>query len=237
MSPVQTASTGSREDHVLTFFILSLRYSTMTRKKKLTLSALIIVVIALIATYFLSPRVRLWITPFAPPDHGKQVDLQKYDGAWFDATRMGRIDILSALHDAGYPLDRQTGAGYTAVILAAYDDQPKALDWLLHQGANACLGDSNGNTALMGALYKGENAIAERLLDTSCSLEQRNNAGETAVAFATLFGRTQLLTELAKRGADLSARDARGETPKMVAARQGNQRMVDALNALQHPEQ
>jgi len=130
---------------------------------------------------------------------------------------------------AHYPLDAKTPAGYTALILAAYDEQPAALGYLLMAGANPCLGDRNGNTALMGALYKGELPIARRLLKTRCPIDQMNNAGETALSFATLFGRLPILPELVARGADPNHVDARGDTALVIAQKQGNAEAAAAL--------
>jgi len=64
------------------------------------------------------------------------------------------------------PSIARTSAGYTAVILSAYDSRPEALNYLLRIGADPCLGDRHGNTSLMGAIYKGHMAIARRLLAT-----------------------------------------------------------------------
>ncbi|NPT57712.1 ankyrin repeat domain-containing protein, partial [Paraburkholderia elongata] len=95
-----------------------------------------------------------------------------------------------------------------------------------------CLGDRNGNTALMGALYKGETDIARTLMDTSCDINQTNNAGETALAFAALFGRFDLLPELVKKGADPDHVDARGNTAMQSVETQGNEAAVRALRQL-----
>ncbi len=160
------------------------------------------------------------------------VDAHRYDPEWFDAARVGRIDILRALNEAGYPINSRTSAGYTAVILSAYDSQPEALDYLLRIGADPCLGDRHGNTALMGALYKGNLAIARRLLATRCPIDQVNNAGETALSFAALFGRMGILPELVARGADPSHPDARGKTPLAIVLQQGNEDTALALRTL-----
>jgi uncharacterized protein len=188
--------------------------------------------LVLLAVYFCAPSVRLAL-------HRKQlqeisgaqwVDAHRYDDEWFDAARAGRVDILQALYAAHYPVDAQTSAGYTAVILAAYDSQPQALSYLLSVGADPCRGDRNGNTALMGALYKGVLAIARRLLATRCKIDQVNNAGETALSFAALFGRLEVLPDLVARGADPNHLDARGHTPLSIAMAQGNE---DSAHALQ----
>ena len=164
----------------------------------------------------------------APAAQGQAPDVRRFDQEWFDAARAGRVDILKALLDAHFPVDAKTGQGYTALILAAYNHQPQAVDFLL-PGADACLGDRNGNTALMGVLFKGYDEVAHRLLQTNCKVDQANNAGETALSFAALFGRVNLLPELVARGANPNHVDARGGTALTMARLQGNSEVVDAL--------
>jgi ankyrin repeat protein len=203
------------------------------RRRRLTarIGIPVLLILAGLAVYFCFPSLRL-------PDNAsrlqslsglQEVDAHHYDQEWFDAARVGRVDILSALYDAHYPLDSRTHAGYTALILAAYDEQPTALDYLLRAGADPCLGDKNGNTALMGTLYKGELTIARRLLNTRCPIDQMNNAGETALSFAALFGRLEILPELVALGADPNHVDARGDTPLVIARKQGNAQAAAAL--------
>lgn len=189
--------------------------------------------LAVVAAWLMSPSLRLATRGALGDAVGttQTVDAHRYDAEWFDAARVGRIDILRALLDAGYPIDAQTSSGYSATILAAYDGQPAALDFLLKRGANACLGDRNGNTALMGALYKGELDIARRLLATHCRIDQANNAGETALAFAAMFGRLTIVQELVDHGADPGHRDREGATPYDVVQKQGNE---DAMRVLRN---
>src|ERR1700730_16444068 len=115
-------------------------------------------------------------TSLATPVPDEHVDVRKYDKEWFQAAREGRWDILEALLHAGFPIDAVTPQGYTALILAAYDDQPDTLRRLLAAGANACVGDRNGNTALMGVIYKGETDLARTLMETQCNIDETNNA-------------------------------------------------------------
>ncbi len=167
------------------------------------------------------------------PEPGVAVqDLHRYDDDWFAAARLGRTDILDALLQAGYPIDATTRQGYTALILTAYDAQPQAMEFLLSHGANACVGDRNGNTALMGAIFKGELPVARRLMRTSCAIDETNNSGETALSFAALFGRLDLLPELVQRGADPDHADARGTTALHIAQAQGNDSAYHALLAV-----
>ena len=194
----------------------------------------LLLILFAVAAYFFIPALRLPGSASrlhaTPVLHA--VDAHHYDQEWFDAARAGRIDILSALYAAHYPIDSQTHAGFSALILAAYDEQPEALNYLLDAGANPCLGDNNGNTALMGALYKGELAIARRLLNTRCKIDQTNHAGATALTFAALFGRLDILPALMAKGADLEHADARGDTPLQIALKQGNTEVATALRKL-----
>jgi ankyrin repeat protein len=155
--------------------------------------------------------------------------VRRYDKDWFDAARVGRIDLLQGLLRSSYPIDAQTDAGYSALVLAAYNDQLQALDFLLKSGANPCLADHQGNTALMGALFKGYNDIVHRLLEAGCNIDQANNAGETALSFAALFGRLALLPELVAAGANPNHVDARGITALAMASIQGNNSAEVAL--------
>jgi uncharacterized protein len=187
------------------------------------------------AIYLCFPSLRLVLhsRQIAAIPQAQWVDAHQYDQAWFDAARVGRVDILRALHDAHYSIDSQTSSGYTATILAAYNDQPKALDYLLAAGADPCRADRSGNTALMGALfYKGHLGIARRLLDAHCPIDQANNAGQTALAFAALFGRYDMMRELVARGADPNHVDVQGDTPLAVVVKQGNNDSASLLRTL-----
>jgi uncharacterized protein len=187
-----------------------------------------------VLAYWCFPSLRLMIrvSSISEIPRAQWVDAHRYDQEWFDAARVGRMDILRALYEAHYPLDSRTPAGYTAVILAAYDSQPETLDYLLRIGADPCAGDRHGNTALMGAIYKGNLAIARRLLVAPCPIDQANNAGETALSFAALFGRVELLPELVARGADPNHVDARGNTLLALVLQQSNENSAMALRKI-----
>jgi ankyrin repeat protein len=196
----------------------------------------IVAVLVAFGVWFCFPLLRLMAhadhIQNIPKPQARWVDAHRYDSVWFDAARVGRIDILQALYEAHYPIDSQTSSGYSAVVLAAYNDQPDALRYLLSIGANACLGDRNGNTALMGALYKGHAEVARTLLSARCPIDQNNNAGETALSFATLFGRLDLLPAIIAKGADIDHVDAHGNTALAVALKQGNTQSANALRRL-----
>lgn len=88
---------------------------------------------------------------------------------------------------------------------------------MIAAGADACAEDKRGNTALMGAIFKGELRIAKRLLATECDPDQRNNAGQTPAMHAALFQREAVLQALRERGADLDSSDPLGNRVESLA--------------------
>jgi ankyrin repeat protein len=151
----------------------------------------------------------------AGPAETVRAELQRY---FFDAARSGDLPVLREFVAHGYDLETRTDKGYTALILAAYHGHAEALELLMRAGANPCAEDARGNTALMGAIFKGELVIVRRLMAASCSdPNHRNAAGQTPAMYAALFGRVEVLQALRERGADLSARDAAGNSAEALA--------------------
>jgi hypothetical protein len=141
----------------------------------------------------------------------------------FDAAKLGRAELVPGLVAAGADANAKDARGFTPVILAAYNDQLATLDALIAARADACLPDRDqGNTALMGAAFRGHDVIAARLLTAGCAVDARNKAGQTALMMAALFGRTAQVDMLIAAGADARAADASGRTAASVALDQGN---------------
>jgi len=201
----------------------------------LAIAALVLVALAWSAyraSHLLFPNFWLPVStaPFKPEGAVTRVDPHIYDQQWFDAARAGRGDISQALLDAGFPVNALTGSHYSALVLAAYHGHTDEVALLLRAKADPCLADNNGSTALMGALFKGEMAVARQLLDY-CPIDQVNGNGQTALAFAALFGRLDILPDLIARGADPQHQDSDGKTPLMIVMQQGNDAAAAALRS------
>jgi ankyrin repeat protein len=112
---------------------------------------------------------------------------------------------------------------YTALMIAAYQGQATAVDLLLKAGADACLRDKRGHTALMGAMIKAEWGIARQLYAIDCDLENTAKATDaitdksqmTAAQFAQKFGQSEkfkaLGTQLQATAAPAAAGSAAGQ--------------------------
>jgi ankyrin repeat protein len=77
---------------------------------------------------------------------------------------------------------------------------------LLKAGANVDAADNGGNTALMGACFKGYPDVANVLISNGANLNAQHGNGGTALMFAAMFGRNNLVDLLIEKGADKNIR-------------------------------
>ena len=115
---------------------------------------------------------------------------------FFDAARIGNNEVVDTFVSQGFPIDQRNNQSYTALMVAAYQGHRETVRLLLDSGANACLQDKRGNTALMGALIKREIGIAKDLYQAVCSPELRNKAGLNLKEFAEIYGQSNVLKSL-----------------------------------------
>ncbi|MCG9751749.1 ankyrin repeat domain-containing protein [Vibrio brasiliensis] len=115
---------------------------------------------------------------------------------FFDAARIGNNEVVDTFVSQGFPIDQRNNQSYTALMVAAYQGNRATVRLLLDSGANACLQDKRGNTALMGALIKREIGIAKDLYQADCSPDLRNKAGLNLNEFAEIYGQSSVLKSL-----------------------------------------
>lgn len=149
----------------------------------------------------------------------------------FEAARLGRTDMVELLVKTGADVNAHDRRGFTPLILAAYAGELATTEALLAAGADACKPDmAQGNTAQMGVAFRGNDAIAARLLQEDCDVNARNNAGQTALMMAALFNREKQIEMLLAAGADPEIADASGRTAAAVARTQGNAALAEKLD-------
>ena len=156
----------------------------------------------------------------------------------FDACRRGDLAAVQQLYannaDCIHAVDAK---GFTPLIIAAYNDQPEIVNFLLQKGVDVNAQDAAGNTALMGVCFKGYRHIAKQLLNAGADVNMRNSNGAPALTFAATFGHLQIAQWLLEKGADLSLRDSRGKSPLDHAVIQENEAMVELLQRYLPSEQ
>ena len=141
----------------------------------------------------------------------------------FTAARRGDIAGLQAALAAGVPIDAANDKGFSALVLAGYDNHLEATRFLLDHGANPNHRDASGNTALMGIGFKGYADIARLLIERGANPNLRNGGGSTALMFAAMFGRHEMLRLLLDAGADKDVQDDRGFTALQLARQKGDE--------------
>ncbi|MDN3629123.1 ankyrin repeat domain-containing protein [Vibrio lentus] len=129
-------------------------------------------------------------------DDKLEEEYQSLVGLFFDAARIGNNEVIDAFVSQGFPVDQRNNQSYTALMVAAYQGNRETVRLLLDSGANACLQDKRGNTALMGALIKREISTAKDLYQAECSPELRNKAGLNLKEFAEIYGQSNVLKSL-----------------------------------------
>lgn len=149
----------------------------------------------------------------------------------FDAARLGRLDVLPALLQAGADIAALDAKGHSPLILASYHGHEAATKLLLDQGAPVDQADAaRGNTALMGVAFKGYLGMIDILLGAGAEPDAINHAGQTALMMAALFGHEAIVDRLIERGCDPQRKDAAGNSAVSVALGQGNEAMVARLH-------
>jgi ankyrin repeat protein len=106
---------------------------------------------------------------------------------------------------------------------------PKAVESLLKQQADANSTSPDGGSALAWAVHLGDRRMVEMLLASGAKVTAPNEYGETPLTLACLNGDAPVVEMLLKAGADAKSARWNGETALMIAAGAGS---VDAVKML-----
>ena len=113
---------------------------------------------------------------------------------YFSAAKTGQTEVIEEFVQNGFPINLANDMSYTALMMATYYGHTQTVERLLALGADACLRDKRGNTAMMGAIVKAEWGIAKKLYNHTCKEKKSNQ--KTVEQFAAVFGQTEKLKAL-----------------------------------------
>ncbi|QYS89000.1 ankyrin repeat domain-containing protein [Flavobacterium davisii] len=121
---------------------------------------------------------------------------QELEKSFFYGARTSNIEILNEFIKTGINVNYQGENGYTAIMIAAYNGQKKAVEFLHSKGADLCIKDKRNNTALMGAIVAGEDDIAKFIISNEKCDEETN---KRTLEYAQRFGRTEIIKFLSTK--------------------------------------
>lgn len=143
---------------------------------------------------------------------------------FFRAVQMDDARTVQSLLGKVDPNEVNPVGGEPALVLAVREGAMRVLDVLLrHPGTNVDAPALNGNTALMMAAFKNNQAAAEALIAKGAAV---NRPGWTPLHYAAASGADDIARLLLAHGARIDAQSppASGKyTPLMMAAREGHE--------------
>ncbi|MCT1735572.1 ankyrin repeat domain-containing protein [Kocuria marina] len=113
-----------------------------------------------------------------------------YVSSLFDAARNGDTQLLSSALDAGVPVNLTNSKGDTLLNLAAYLEREETVAMLLARGADTGRVSDMGFTALVCAVFRGNEPIARALLEAGAG---QATGHQHAQDVARVFGQEHLL--------------------------------------------
>ncbi|MBB6272718.1 hypothetical protein HDF26_003175 [Pedobacter cryoconitis] len=147
----------------------------------------------------------------------------------FEAARHNDIASLAKFLKAGTKIDTADQRGSTPLIIAVYNENEEAAKFLLDNGALTDAKDKSGNTAMMGACFKGYLNMVELLYQYHAIINTLNLNHASALIFAATFGQLKIAAYLLEKGADRNIRDNRDKSALDYAINQEYQPMIDLL--------
>ena len=151
------------------------------------------------STAFATATVAADISPTQASESHQVASQQELINLFFAAAKTGNQEVIDEFLKNGFPVDVRNGSGFTPLIMATYYGHQPIVTTLLAYGADRCARDNKGNTALMGAMFKLEWAIAKQLRQVDCDMNAQQTGQKTAEQFAREFGQEEKYQQLLKK--------------------------------------
>jgi len=141
----------------------------------------------------------------------------------FEAARSGNIPQLKAMFalDAD-TINKENHSGHTPLIIAAYNNQLQAVNFLLENGADVSSQFDQGS-ALHGAAFKGYLEVVKVLVNYKAKVNEKDSNGTTPLIYATLFSHNEIAKLLVEKGGDPTIKDNTGQSALTYAKQLKNE--------------
>jgi ankyrin repeat protein len=131
------------------------------------------------------------------------------------------------IENAGADMNQPNHKGEVPLLEAASKGRMDIVRYLVEQGADPKVTNTDGETVLHIALMRGEDLTSIKfLLQHFVDVNKTNIRGETALHWAVWGGDIQAVRLLVKHGADGTIKSEKGETALIQAALRGRTDIV-----------
>jgi ankyrin repeat protein len=148
----------------------------------------------------------------------------------FQIARNGSLsDIESAYKKNPKIINEISSEGYSALILACYNNNIDVVGFLIKKGADVN-GNSKMGTPLMAAAVKNNKDCVSMLLKNKADVNMSDANGSTALHYAVIFKHYDLIALLLEFSADKLQKDGRGLSPIDYAQMSKDDKLINLLN-------
>lgn len=149
------------------------------------------------------------------------------------ASVTGNLDEINELIAAGANANAisDSSKGWTALMYAAENDDPRVVQALIDAGADVNAKNDAGGTALMRSIVCENSDVAAALINSGASVNEKNNEGQTALMIAIIVENLDVVKVLIAAGADVNAKDAEGENVLRYAMKSCSPEIINTIIA------
>lgn len=151
------------------------------------------------------------------------------------AAARGDLATLRRHVEGNAQLDLRDAHGYTAIHVAARENQVEAVDLLIQHGISPSIQGPLNLQPIHLAAREGHTRMVRHLLDSGVPVNTQDLIGATPLHWAADQNQMDVARLLLDCGADVQIRNTKRETAEDVARKFGHEEMVELLRTWEPP--
>ena len=141
-----------------------------------------------------------------------------------------KIEVVNEFLEAGMSINEKDDSGVPMLNIACRNDNFDFVKMFLELGANIdAVSDDRGYTAVMDAVWRGNEKITKFLIEKGADLNTISKEGQSNLVLAVGAGRENIVKLLAENGSDCDVKDMMGMSAYNYAVLFKKTRIVDIL--------
>lgn len=141
-----------------------------------------------------------------------------------------KIEVVNEFLEAGMSVNSRDDMGVPMLNIACRNDNFEFVEMIFDLGAELnAVSDDRGYTAVMDAVWRGNEKITKYLIEKGADLNTINKEGQTNLILAVGANRENIVKLLAENGADPDVKDMMGMSAYTYATLFKKQKIVEIL--------